>query len=143
MAPRPHLQLLQLLPERHMVKMIMELIKNCSFALTTRSVTQQFPMPQKGCPTGIRLASLLYNIYIYILSTSISQKYAYAYNLKVAALALVYSTQSIAYLSGFAVYTLASSIQQLMILQVVTCCLHPTPLDNLPILTGLQSADLR
>ena len=75
-------KLLRLLPDRHMVKMIMELVTNCSFTLTTGSETCcRLRCLKNGVTQGSVLAPFLYNIYTYDLPTSVLQKYTYADNL--------------------------------------------------------------
>ena len=70
-------KLLCLLPDRHMVKMIMELVTNCSFTFTAESRTcSRLRCLKNSVPLGSVL-DLLYNIYAYDLLTSVSQKYAY------------------------------------------------------------------
>ena len=56
-------KLLRLLPDRHMVKMIMQLVTNCSFTLTTGSGTRsRLRSLKSSVPQGSVLAPLLYNI---------------------------------------------------------------------------------
>ena len=75
-------KLLRLLPDKHMVRMIMELLRNRSFTLTTSDSKQtRLRRLQNGLPQGSVLAPLLFNIYTYDLSSMSSQKHAYAYNL--------------------------------------------------------------
>lgn len=60
-------KLLRLLPDRHMVSMIMELIQNRSFILTTGSGQRsRLRCLKNGVPRGSVLAPLLYNIHTYI-----------------------------------------------------------------------------
>ena len=72
-------KLLRLLPDKHMVKMIMELVRNRSFTLTTSDSKQsRLRCLKNGIPQGSVLAPLLFNIYTYDLSSMISRKFAYA-----------------------------------------------------------------
>ena len=72
-------KLLRLLPDKHMVKMIMELIRNRSFTLTTGDSKQsRLRRLKNGVPQGSVLAPLLFNIYTYDLPSMISRKFAYA-----------------------------------------------------------------
>ena len=70
-------KLLRLLPDKHMVKMIMELVRNQSFTLTTGDSKQsrlrrlKNGIPQPWLP-------LLFNIYTYNLPSMIYRKFAYA-----------------------------------------------------------------
>ena len=69
----------RLLPDKHMVHMIMELIRNRSFTLSIGdSKRSRLRRLQNGLPQGSVLAPLLFNIYTYDLPSTISQKYAYA-----------------------------------------------------------------
>ena len=68
-----------LLPDNHMVTMIMELVQNQSFILTTGDSKQSRLCHLKNnLPQGLVLAPLLFNIYIYDLASMISIKFAYA-----------------------------------------------------------------
>ena len=70
-------KLLRLLPDKHMVKMIMELVQNRSFTLTTGDSKQsRLRRLKNGVPQGSVLAPLLFNIYTYNLPSMISRKIA-------------------------------------------------------------------
>ena len=72
-------KLLRLLPDKHMVQMIMELVRNRSFTLTTGDSKQStLRCFQNGLPQRSVLAPLLFNIYTNYLPSMTSQKYAYA-----------------------------------------------------------------
>ena len=72
-------KLLKLLPDKHMVKMPMELVRNRSFTLTTGDSKQsRLRRLKNGVLQGSVLASLLFNIYAYHLSSMISKKFPYA-----------------------------------------------------------------
>ena len=72
-------KLLKLLPHKHMVRMIMELVRNRSFTLTTSDSKQsRLPRLKNRVPQGSVLAPLLFNIYTYDLPSMISRKFAYA-----------------------------------------------------------------
>ena len=66
-------------PDEHMVKMIMEFVRNRSFTLTTGDSKQsRLRRLINGVPQGSVLAPLLFNIYTYNLPSIISRKFAYA-----------------------------------------------------------------
>ena len=72
-------KLLRLLPDKHMVRMIMELVRNQSFTLTTSESKQsRLRRLKNGIPQGSILAPLLFNSYTFNLSSTISRKFAYA-----------------------------------------------------------------
>ena len=72
-------KLLRLIPDKHMVKMIMELVRNRSFTLTTGDSKQsRLRRLKNGVPQGSVLAPLLFNICMYDLPSMISRKFAYA-----------------------------------------------------------------
>ena len=72
-------KLLRLLPDKHMVKMIMELVRNRSFTLTTGDSKQsRLRRLKNGVPQGSILAPLRFNIYMYNLPSMISRKFVYA-----------------------------------------------------------------
>ena len=72
-------KLLRLLPDKHMVKMIMELVRNRSFTFTTGDGKQsRLHHLKNSVPQGSVLAPLLFNIYTYDLPSMISRKFAYA-----------------------------------------------------------------
>jgi len=79
-------KLLRLLPGRHMVHMVIEMVGNRSFTLSTgngqRSRLRNLKngVPQGSVPQG---SVLLCNIYISDLPTTISRKYAYADDLAI------------------------------------------------------------
>ena len=62
-----------------MVKMIMELVQNQSFTLTTgESKQSRLRHLKNGVPQGSVMGSLLFNIYTYDLPSMIFSKFAYA-----------------------------------------------------------------
>ena len=71
-----------------MVRMIMELVRNRSFTLTTGdSKRSRLRRLKNGVPQGSVLAPLLFNIYVYDLPSTVFRRYAYADDL-----ALLYSS---------------------------------------------------
>jgi len=77
-------KLLWLMPNRNMVHMIMDMVGNRSFTLTTgydkRSRLRRL---KNGVPQGSVLAPLLFDIYISVLPNIVSRKYAYADDLAI------------------------------------------------------------
>ena len=72
-------KLLRLLPDKHMVKLIMEVVRNRSFTLTTSDSKQsRLRCFKNSVPQRSVLAPLLFNIYMYDLPSMISIKFAYA-----------------------------------------------------------------
>ena len=81
-------KLRRLLSDKHMVRMIMELVRNRSFTLTTSdSKRSRLRRLKNDVPQGSVLAPLLSNIYVYDLPSTVSRRYAYADDL-----ALLYSS---------------------------------------------------
>ena len=75
-------KLLRLLPDKHMVRMIMELVRNRSFTLTTGdSKRSRLRRLKNVVPQESVLAPLLFNIYVYDLPSTVSRRYAYANDL--------------------------------------------------------------
>ena len=70
--------------DRHMVSMIMELVRNRRFTLTTGIEKQsRLRRLKNGVPQGSVLAPLLFNIYTYNLPVTVGKKFAYANDLAV------------------------------------------------------------
>ena len=77
-------KLLRPVPDKHMVRMIMELVQNRSFTLTTGdSKPSRLRRLRNGVPQGSVLTPLLFNIYIYDLPSITSKKFAYADDLAI------------------------------------------------------------
>ena len=82
-------KLLRNLLDKHMVCMIMELVRNRSFTLTIGDSKQSWLRRlRNGLPQGSVLAPLLFDIYTYDLPSLTCQKYAYADDL-----ALLYASR--------------------------------------------------
>ena len=72
-------KLLRLLPDKHMVRVIMELVRNRSFTLITGDSKQsRLRRLNNGVPQRSVFVSLLFNIYTYDLPSMIFRKFAYA-----------------------------------------------------------------
>ena len=72
-------KLLRLLPDKYTVRMIMDLVQNRSFTLTTGDSKQsRLRRLKNGVPQRSVLAPFLFNIYTYDLPSMISRKFAYA-----------------------------------------------------------------
>jgi len=77
-------KLLRLLPDTHMVHMIMEMVSNRSFTLTTgNGQRSRLRRLKNGVQQGSVLPPLLFHIYVSELPTTISRKYAYADDLAI------------------------------------------------------------
>ena len=76
--------LLRVLTDKHRVRMVMELVQNRSFTLTTGdSKPSRLQRLRNIIPQGSVLAALLFNIYIYDLPFITSNKYTYADDLTI------------------------------------------------------------
>ena len=76
-------KLLRLLLDKHIVRMIVELVRNRSFTLTTGDSKQSKQRRLKhDVPQGLVLAPLFFNNYMYNLPFTISRKFAYTGNLQ-------------------------------------------------------------
>lgn len=79
-----HLKLLRTIPDRHMVKFIMETLSNRSFILQTSSGQRsRLRRLRNGVPQGSVLSPMLFNIYIHDLPDTSSRKYGYADDLAI------------------------------------------------------------
>ena len=101
-------KLLPLLPDKHMVKMMMELVCNRSFTLTNgRGEKSRLRRLKNGVLQGSVLAPLLFNIYINDLPPTTSKLYGYTDDLAIVHLAPEWSSlektlhQGIATLSSY------------------------------------------
>jgi len=77
-------KLLRLLPDRHLVRMIMEMVGNRNFTLTTgNDKRSRLRHLKNGVPQESVLAPLLFIIYISDLPTTVSREYAHADDLAI------------------------------------------------------------
>ncbi len=77
-----HLKLLCMLPDRHMVSCVMELLTNRIFTLRTNDGhVSRLRRIHNGVPQGSILAPTLFNIYISDIPKTTSKQYGYAYDL--------------------------------------------------------------
>jgi len=77
-------KMLRLLPDRHMVHMIMEMFGNRSFTLTTgNGKRSRLRRLKNGVPQGSVLAPLLFNTHMSDLPTAVSRTYACADDLAI------------------------------------------------------------
>ena len=81
-----HLKLLCMLPDRHMVSFVMELLTNRSFTLrTSDGQVSRLRRIHNGVPQGSTLAPTLFNIYISDIPKTTSKQYGYADDLALLA----------------------------------------------------------
>jgi len=67
-----------------MVRIILELVGNRSFPLTTgNNKSSRLRRLKNGVPQASVLATFLFNIYIYDLPTTVPRKYAYSHHLAI------------------------------------------------------------
>ena len=79
-----HLKLLRTIPDRHMVRFIMEMLSNRSFVVhTSDGQRSRLRRMKNGVPQGYVLSSMLFNIYISDLPEKTSRKYGYADDLAI------------------------------------------------------------
>ena len=75
----PNCKLLRILPDRHIVSFIMQLVRNRSFTLTTGNGAQsRLRRLKNGVPPGSALAPLLFNICTHGLPVTVARKFVYA-----------------------------------------------------------------
>ena len=81
-----HLKLLRMLPDRHMVSFVMELLTNRSFTLrTSDGQVSRLRRIHNGVPQGSTLAPTLFNIYISDIPKTTSKQYGNADDLALLA----------------------------------------------------------
>ncbi|KAL7831668.1 hypothetical protein AOLI_G00292160 [Acnodon oligacanthus] len=73
-----HLKLLRIIPYRHTVRFIMEMLVNCSFIVhTSDGQTSRLQRLKNGVLQGSILSPMLFNIYIHDLPDTTATKYGY------------------------------------------------------------------
>ena len=79
-----HLKLLRIVPDRHMVGFIMEMLSNRSFVVhTSDGQRSRLRIMKNGVPQGSVLSPMMFNIYISDLPETTSRKYGYADDLTI------------------------------------------------------------
>ena len=81
------LKLLRTIPDRHLVRFIMNILSNCRFKLkTSEGQISRLRIFKNGLPQGSTLSHILFNIYISDIPTTVSHQYGYSNDM-----ALLYS----------------------------------------------------
>ena len=79
-----HLKLLRIIPDRHLVGFIMEMLSNRNFVVHTNDGQRsRLRIMKNGVPQGSVLSPMLFNIYISDLPETTSRKYGYADDLAI------------------------------------------------------------
>ena len=79
-----HLKLLRIIPDRHMLGFIMDMLSNRSFVVHTSDGQRcRLRRMKNGVPQGSVLSPMLFNIYISDLPETTSRKYGYADDLAI------------------------------------------------------------